>query len=314
MPRRSRQSKAGPGDADLTPRPRSVTSDSRFSQRTIAPVGRLAPTPSGRLHLGNVCAFAAAWLSARADNGRLLLRIEDVDRDRARPELEQALRDDLAWLGVTWDEEVARQSARDYAPALARLAPRLYRCLCTRAMRDLPLPAGAGCPGACADLQHTEGALRFRLESGIVSFVDRRRGLQRSDPRAFGDPVLVRRDGMASYNLAVVADDVADGVTDVVRGSDLLEYAAVQTQLWHALGAPPPRWLHTPLIVGRDGRKLSKSHGSAHVGAMREAGATPADVWRVVLPWLGLRGASLADALPLWEPSAGELGPVIVNA
>ncbi|BCS31569.1 glutamyl-Q tRNA(Asp) synthetase [Luteitalea sp. TBR-22] len=274
-------------------------------------VGRLAPTPSGRLHLGNVCAFAAAWLSARADGGRLLLRIEDVDVTRARPEVEQSLRDDLAWLGLTADEEVARQSSRDYAPALARLAPRLYRCQCTRAMREQPLPAGAGCQGHCVDRGHTDGAIRFRLDAGPMTFVDRRWGPQRTDPRTFGDPILVRRDGLVSYNLAVVADDVADGVTDVVRGSDLLEYTAVQIQLWQALGAPPPRWLHAPLVLGADGKKLSKSHGSAHVGAMRDAGATPADVWRVVLPWLGIPGASsLAEALPRWDPAAGPRGPI----
>lgn len=274
-------------------------------------VGRLAPTPSGLLHLGNVCAFAGAWLSARADGGRLLLRIEDVDRARARPDVEQSLRDDLDWLGLTWDLETARQSVRDYAPALARLAPRLYRCQCTRAMRAAPVPPGAGCQGRCAEKGYAEGAIRFRLDPGPMSFVDRRWGPQQADPRAFGDPILVRRDGLVSYNLAVVADDIGDGVNDVVRGSDLLEYTAVQMQLWEALGASPPRWLHTPLILGRDGKKLSKSHGSAHVGAMRDDGATPADVWRIVLPWLGLDGAaSLADALPCWEPTRGPRGPI----
>ncbi len=280
----------------------------------MPPTGRLAPTPSGLLHLGNVCAFAAAWLSARAEGGRLLLRVEDVDRGRARPDVEQALRDDMAWLGITWDEEVTRQSARHYGPALARLAPRLYRCVCTRAMRERPVPPGSGCPGGCADEEHADGAVRFRLEPGAVTFVDRRWGVQHADPCAFGDPILVRRDGLVSYNLAVVADDVVDGVTDVVRGSDLLEYTAVQIQLWESLGAAPPRWLHTPLIVGRDGRKLSKSHGSAHVGAMRDAGASPADVWCVVLPWLGLQGTSLSDVLPQWTPALGELGPITVDA
>jgi glutamyl/glutaminyl-tRNA synthetase len=274
-------------------------------------VGRLAPTPSGLLHLGNVCAFAGAWLSARADHGRLLLRIEDVDRERARQDVEQALRDDLAWLGLTWDDETLRQSARDYAPALARLAPRLYRCQCTRAMRAAPLPAGAGCQGRCDGKGYTDGAIRFRLEPRLVTFVDRRWGPQQADPRAFGDPILVRRDGLVSYNLAVVADDIDDGVNDVVRGSDLLEYTAVQIQLWEALGAAPPRWLHTPLVLGADGKKLSKSHGSAHVGAMRDAGATAADVWRLVLPWLGVEGvASLEQALPLWDPAAGPRGPI----
>ena len=124
----------------------------------------------------------------------------------------------------------------------------------------------------------------------------------------------MRRDGQVSYNLAVVADDIEDGVNDVVRGSDLLEYTAVQVQLWEAFGAPPPRWLHTPLVLGADGRKLSKSHGSAHVGALRDAGATPGDIWRVVLPWLGLDGVtSLPDALSSWDPDAGPRGPITVD-
>jgi glutamyl-tRNA synthetase len=282
---------------------------------TVLVTGRLAPTPSGLLHLGNVCAFAAAWLSARAGGGRLLLRIEDVDRERSRPDVEQALRDDLAWLGLTWDEETPRQSARRYDEALRRLATRTYHCRCTRAMRESPTPAGAGCPGDCATRGYDEGAIRFRLDPAAMAFVDRRWGQQRVAPRAFGDPILVRRDGQVSYNLAVVADDVADGVDEVVRGSDLLEYTAVQIQLWTALGAPPPSWLHTPLILGRDGRKLSKSHGSAHVGARRAAGAAPHDVWTQVLPWLGVEGArSLEDARGRWVPAAGPRGPITIDA
>ena len=274
-------------------------------------VGRLPPPPSGLLHLGNVCAFAAAWLSARADDGRLLLRIEDVDRTRARADVEQAIREDLAWLGLTWDAETPRQTARDYAPVLTQLAPRLYRCQCTRAMRERPTPAGAGCPGDCADRGFTEGALRFRLKPGSMTFVDRRWGVQSADARAYGDPILVRRDGLVSYNLAVVADDIADGVTDVVRGSDLLGYTTVQIQLWEALGATPPRWLHAPLVLGDDGRKLSKSHGSAHVGMLRDAGASPADLWRIVLPWRGIDAAAgLHDALPRWRPDGGPRGPI----
>lgn len=277
-------------------------------------VGRLAPTPSGLLHLGNVCAFAGAWLSARAAGGRLLLRIEDVDRERARADVEQALRDDLAWLGLTWDEETARQSTREYDDALETLAPRLYRCRCSRATRAQGTPAGAGCPGRCAEHDYETGAIRFRLDPESVSFTDRRWGAQVAAPREFGDPILVRSDGLVSYNLAVVADDIADGVNDVVRGSDLLTYTAVQIQLWRALGASPPRWLHTPLVLGADGRKLSKSHGSAHVGAMRDAGASAADVWREVLPWLGATSASsLEEALPEWKPDRGPLGPITVG-
>jgi glutamyl/glutaminyl-tRNA synthetase len=275
---------------------------------TRHPTGRLAPTPSGHLHLGNVCAFAAAWLSARAGGGRLLLRIEDVDTGRARRDVEDGIRHDLRWLGLHWDEETPRQSTRRYEDVLARLATHVYYCQCTRTH----LAAHGGrYPGTCRHRGLTSGAVRLALPSGPVHVVDRRWGRRVVDPTTFGDPVLVRRDGLVAYNLAVVADDIADGVTEVVRGSDLLDFTAVQIRLYEALGHRAPSWLHAPLVLGSDGRKLSKSHGSAHVGAMRDAGYTPRDVWQIVLPWLGLgQCASLDEAVPRWRPHAGPLGPV----
>lgn len=271
-------------------------------------VGRLAPTPSGHLHLGNVCAFGAAWLSARAAGGRLLLRIEDIDIVRARRDVEDGIRHDLTWLGLGWDDETPRQSSRRYDDALAQLAPHLYRCRCTRAQLAA---AGGRYPGTCRTRGLTSGAIRLALPPGPVRFVDRRWGVRVVDPTTFGDPVLVRRDGLVAYNLAVVADDIADRVTEVVRGSDLLDFTAVQIRLYEALGHPPPSWLHAPLVLGADGRKLSKSHGSAHVGAMRDAGRTARDVWATVLPWLGLPDcSSLDEAVARWRPDAGPLGPV----
>jgi glutamyl/glutaminyl-tRNA synthetase len=274
-------------------------------------VGRLAPTPSGALHPGNVTAFAGAWLSARRAGGRLLLRMEDVDRPRARPDVEQQIRDDLGWLGLTTDAETPRQSARSYAWALERLAPHTYRCRCTR--RDVAAHGGVY-PGTCRDLGLEDGALRFRLPPGEVRFVDRRFGPRAVDPGTLGDPVLVRSDGLVGYNLAVVADDVADGVTEVVRGADLLDQTAVQVLLWRALGATPPTWMHTPLVLGPDGRKLSKSHGSLEIRALRAAGWTPEDVWRLVLPWLGVDGVDhVRDAVDLFDRAAGPLGPVTLS-
>jgi glutamyl/glutaminyl-tRNA synthetase len=273
-------------------------------------VGRLAPTPSGHLHLGNVVAFGAAWLSARAAGGRVLLRIEDVDQARARASVARQQRADLQWLGLDWDEEVPPQSARDYAPLLDVLAHRVYRCTCTRRMiRE----AGGIYPGTCRTAGHDTGSWRFRLDEGPTPFVDRRWGVQRVSPGTLGDPVLRRRDGVFAYPLAVVADDLVDGVTEVVRGSDLLPFTAVQVQLWEALGATPPTWLHSPIILGPDGHKLSKSHGSSHVGLLREAGWTPRDVWRLVLPWLGLSGDDLAAAVPDFDPRAGPRGPVVLD-
>ena len=277
-------------------------------------VGRLAPTPSGRLHLGNVCAAGAAWLSVRQAGGRLRLRIEDIDAGRARGDIADAIRVDLAWLGLTCDDETPPQSQRDYAPALARLAPHTYRCGCTRAAsRD----AGGACVGGCRTRGLGEGAVRFALPHGVETIVDRARGRTDVDLATLPDPVLRRRDGCCTYTLAVVADDIADGVTEVARGADLAEQSAVQAVLWRALGADPPAWLHAPLILGADGKKLSKSHDAAAVGDLRELGWSAADVWRIVLPWLGVTppastidaAAMLHDALPAFDAARMPRGP-----
>ena len=279
----------------------------------MTPVGRLAPTPSGRLHLGNACAAAAAWLSIRRRGGRLLLRIEDVDAARARPEIADELRRDLAWLGLDWDAETPPQSARDYAPWLARLAGSTYVCACTRAESR---EAGGGCVGGCRDRALTSGAIRFALPPAIERVSDLARGPAAIDLRTVADPVLRRRDGGHTYSLAVVADDIADGVTEVARGADLFEQSAVQAVLWRALGGQPPAWLHAPLILGADGRKLSKSHRAAAVGDLRELGWSAGDVWRVVLPWLGLTPiadaagpALLHHALAAFDPARIPRGP-----
>jgi glutamyl/glutaminyl-tRNA synthetase len=152
--------------------------------------------------------------------------------------------------------------------------------------------------------------VRFRLSSGEVSLTDRRWGQRQVQPDRFGDPVLRRRDGIYAYNLAVVADDIADGVSEVVRGADLLDYAAVQTLIWRAFDATPPTWLHAPLILGPDGKKLAKRHASTSIAELREAGWTPRDIWRGVLPWLGLRGDDLMAAKTAWTPTGGPLGPI----
>ncbi|MBN2798127.1 MAG: tRNA glutamyl-Q(34) synthetase GluQRS [Deltaproteobacteria bacterium] len=261
-------------------------------------VGRLAPTPSGRLHLGNLTAFAAAWLSVRQAGGELVLRVEDVDQGRARQEIEDSLREDLLWMGLTWDRETPRQSARDYQPALNLLRDRLYRCTCTR--REL---AARGGRCGCAHASHTEGAVRFRLAPGPRRVEDRAWGVREVPPDAMVDPTLVRRDGVPTYSLAVVWDDLCDGVTEVVRGADLLEFSGVQAQLWEALGGREPSWLHAPLILGPDGRKLSKSHGALELAAMRAAGWEPARLWPIVLSWLGLRAEGLEAAIPRFRPS-----------
>lgn len=237
--------------------------------------GRLAPTPSGDLHLGNALAFGAAWLSARAQGGRLLLRVEDLDRGRARPEVAARQREDLRWLGVDWDEEVPPQSARAYTTA----GLPTFRCACSRAARR----AGA-C--ACRGAGHPTGAVRFACPAEVVHYDDDFMGPQAWAPEA--DPILVRADGEAAYPLAVVVDDHRDGVTEVIRGADLLAATATQAHLSAALGLPRPRTGHVPLLLGPDGRKLSKSHGSMELRALRALGWTPDRVWALLLPLLGL--------------------------
>ena len=247
-------------------------------------VGRLAPTPSGYLHLGNALAFGAAWLSARGAGGRVLLRVEDIDRGRSREEIAGAQRDDLRWLGLDWDTETPAQSTRSYP--LDGLGT--YRCDCTRRDRKTrPCPHRA--EGAVG------GSVRFRSKRVPVLFVDRVHGVQIHTPSE--DPLLVRADGEPGYPLAVVLDDHRDGVTEVVRGGDLLVPTAVQAELLRLLRLPEPTWLHTPVLYGEDGRKLGKSHGSTELRSLRAAGWSAARVWRTLLPLLGIEAESLLEAV-----------------
>ena len=242
----------------------------------------------------------------------MLLRIEDIDLGRARPALEASIRADLSWLGLDWDEEVRPQRGRTYEPWLELLREQTYACTCTRAMLAR---TGGRYVGTCRDAGHPEGAIRLRLAEAPVHIVDRRWGGRVVDPATFGDPVLRRRDGVFTYPLAVVADDLADGVTEVVRGADLLEYTGVQIRLWQAFGATPPTYLHTPVLLGLDGRKLSKSHKSTEVASLRAAGVAPQVIWSRLLPVLGIEGIdTLAAAVGSFRPMAGVLGPVTVGA
>ncbi len=240
-------------------------------------------------------------MSARSRGGRVLLRIEDVDVGRARADVADGQRRDLEWLGLTWDEEVPAQATRHYGPWL-QLLQETYRCMCTR--RQLGARAYAG---ACRGAGHTAGTVRWRLPPGPVRFADTHLGPRCVDPsQRFGDPILVRADGVATYPLAVVVDDLTDGVTEVVRGGDLLEHTATQILLWEAFGATPPVFTHVPMILGPDGRKLSKSHGSTDVASLRNRGIDARAVWAALLPLLGLQGDDLATApwaVSAWTPT-----------
>jgi glutamyl/glutaminyl-tRNA synthetase len=292
-------SSAAPARHRLHPPPTECTT---ISARVI--VGRLAPTASGHLHLGNALAFGAAWLAARQAGGRLLLRIEDLDRGRARPEVAEGQRADLLWLGIDWDQEVAPQSARRYS---IEGIP-VYRCACNRATR---LARRCRCREEVA--APSAGAWRFRTPPGMVTFEDRACGTQHLTPDE--DPILMTRSGAAAYPLAVVVDDARDGVTEVVRGADLLAATATQILLHRALGLVSPTYLHVPLLLGGDGKKLSKSHGATGIRALRAAGWTRERVWQLLLPLLGVPPlGSLAEARTRFEPGRWPPGPRMVTA
>lgn len=272
-------------------------------------VTRFAPSPTGRLHLGHAYAAWFAWDAARQAGGRFLLRIEDLDQGRARPEFEAGILEDLRWLDLDWDGDIVRQSDRApaYLAALDHLkaASLIYPCFCTR--RDIVAEiAGAGAaphgpegpvyPGTCRALTAAEADARIaagdgyalRLDSaaaiaaiGPLEWRDRTQGLVSAQPEAFGDIVLARKDAPAAYHLAVVVDDAASGVTLVTRGDDLFAATDVQVLLQALLGLPRPEYAHHGLVLGADGKRLAKRDRAKTLEAMRRLGASPADVLAV---------------------------------
>jgi glutamyl-tRNA synthetase len=293
--------------------------------------GRFAPSPTGPLHLGNARTALVSWLAARAVGGRYLMRVEDLDAARVRPGLEARILEELRWLGLDWDEgpDVGgpcgpyRQSERlaAYAAALARLreAGLVYPCFCSRAEVAAaagaphgPSDEGPRYPGTCAALSAEEvrrrsasrrPAWRFRAAPGPVRFDDGVHGGRSVDPSAeVGDFVVARADGVPAYQLAVVVDDAAMRVTDVVRGDDLLASTGRQLLLYAALGLAPPRFAHVPLVVGEDGERLAKRHGALSLGELRSAGVDPRAVVGLLAELSGL-------AAPGARVSAAELVP-----
>jgi len=241
-------------------------------------VGRFAPSPTGPLHFGSLVAALASWLDARAAGGAWLLRMEDLDRPREQPGAADEILRQLAAIGLAWDGEVMRQSTRDapYREALERLtsAGATYACGCTRReMEDSALaPDGARIyPGTCRGglaPGKAARATRVRTDAAPITFVDRVQGLQsQSVEREVGDFVLLRADGLFAYQLAVVVDDAAQGITDVVRGADLLDSTARQIHLQRLLGLPTPTYLHVPVAANAVGEKLSKQTGAPAAGA-----------------------------------------------
>jgi len=261
-----------------------------------AVTSRFAPSPTGQLHLGHAFSAVQAHDLARAAGGRFLLRIEDIDGTRSRPAHVAGVADDLRWLGLDWDGEPLLQSTRlpAHADAVAALAARglAYRCTCTRA--DIAAagsaphgPAGAIYPGTCRGRDVAPGApFAWRLNMaravaaapGPLLFHDSRAGGVEANPLPHGDVVLSRKDVASAYHLAVVLDDAWSGVTDVVRGADLLPATHVHRLLQALLGLPTPRYHHHPLLHGPDGRRLAKRDGAPPLAALRGRGADPAAI------------------------------------
>lgn len=275
-------------------------------------VTRLAPSPTGALHLGNARTFLVNWALARAGGWRIVLRIEDLDGPRIKPGAAQALEDTLRWLGIDWDEGPLIQSAdlAPYVQALRTLAERgaAYPCELSRAQ----IEAAASAPQQGTGEVHFPASLRpagfvpgqpvpwpedatttgwrFATPPGEVVIDDVFAGRQVITPaETIGDLAIWTKRGTPSYQLAVVVDDARQGVTHVVRGNDLLDSAARQRLLSRALGlTPEPRYLHLPLVLGGDGKRLAKRHGDSRVETYRAAGVKPERLIALIARWCGL--------------------------
>ena len=285
--------------------------------------GRFAPSPTGDLHLGSAASALLAWLAARAAGGAFVLRVEDLDGPRVVPGMAARQLDELRWLGLDWDEgpDVGgaygpyAQSARGalYEAALEQLARRdlVYLCDCSRAevARVASAPhageEGPRYPGLCRAHGMRERAwkrppaVRLRVPDGVVTVRDRFQGeLAQDVARVVGDFVLKRGDGVYSYQLAVVVDDLAMRVTEVVRGVDLLDSAPRQVLLARLLGGEPPSFAHHPLVIGADGTRLAKRARGVPLADRRAAGRSPGGLVAGLARLLGIVGATVSEITP----------------
>jgi glutamyl-tRNA synthetase len=306
------------------------------------PRGRYAPSPTGELHLGNASSALLAWLSVRARGGSFVLRMEDLDRNRVKQGLAESILEDLAWLGIDWDEgpgiggscapyeQWPRRERYDRALDRLRRSGYAYRCFCSR--RDIANAASAPqepgdelrYPGICRDLSSSESrkraeaggrhAWRFRVPSRArPRFEDLVHGEWGADQiEAPGDFVISRADGLPAYQLAVVVDDAEMGINEVVRGDDLLLSTARQLLLYQALGLEPPQFGHVPLLIGPDGVRLSKRHRGATIRELRRRGCSAEQLIGRLAKLHGLRSeAEPARAVDLVDGFAlGKVMPV----
>jgi len=284
------------------------------------PSTRFAPSPTGDLHLGGAWTALASWVVARRAGGRVRLRIEDIDRPRVVPGSRERIEQDLLWLGLDWDDAPVLQSERTrlYERALAALTARgfVYPCDCSRAeiarAASAPHPGDETVyPGLCRDRDPARPmkrppALRFRVPDTTIAYDDAVAGPVAQDlAHDVGDFVLRRGDGVFAYQLAVVADDLATGITDVVRGADLLSSAPRQIALALALGAAPPRFAHVPMVVTPEGARIEKRAPGVTVRALRESGMPAEQIVGALAHGLGLAPTSApATALAIARTAA----------
>lgn len=284
--------------------------------------GRFAPSPTGHMHLGNAWTAYLAWLQVRKAEGTMVLRIEDLDPERSRTEYIKDVMNDLAWLGLDWDEgpdvggtygPYCQDERRHlYQAALEKLESLglIYPCYCTRAQLAASAPHSADgervYPGTCRNrkAESRPAALRVRVRPGELSFEDGLRGLRKQDiARDVGDFALRRSDGVHAYQLAVVVDDAAMNISHVLRGDDLLDSTPRQLLLYQLLGLQAPAFYHVPLLVGQDGHRLSKRHGDLSLAALRRNGVRP----EAIIGYLAWKAGMLITCQPITARETIEL-------
>ena len=300
-------------------------------------IGRLAPSPTGAQHVGNARTYLIAWLSARSQNGRVVLRIEDIDSPRVKAGAMESVCEDLRWLGLDWDDGPIVQTERlaYYQMALERLQAQeiVYPCTCTRADVERSASAphleheGPIYPGTCstrragnvANITDRPVAWRMRVGNETIAYDDAFRGpVSLNLHEIGGDFVVWKSAGTPAYQLAVVVDDNAQAVTEVIRGDDLVTSTPRQIVLYRALGLAPPRFIHVPLVVGADGRRLAKRHGDTRMQTLREAGVAAESLLGLLgwsCGWLDrIKPIGLRELLPRFQLASIPRQPFVLTA
>jgi glutamyl-tRNA synthetase len=304
-------------------------------------VTRLAPSPTGALHLGNARTFLVNWLMARKSGWRILMRIEDLDGPRIKARADKQLIADLQFLGLDWDEQPIYQSKRTdkYHAAIHTLLHRglAYPCVCSRREVELAASAPHGedgstvyrgtCRGKFSTVEEArslsgkEPAIRFRVHNEEVEFDDRFAGRRAINMERLGDFVIAKSDGTPAYQLAVVVDDLDQGVTEIVRGDDLLDSTYRQILLYRALGAEAriPNFTHLPIVVGEDDRRLAKRHGDTRLAAYRDLGIARSRILSLLARWCGIEPSDSeilnpADLIDRFDLRRIPAAPVVFTA